>query len=74
MFEYHVKYYCSGDCHEDYGLIGGAETYADAVKQLTRYYGDECIEEFTVRGLSDSTYVLPYDSSKMTSIEDKIDV
>lgn len=73
MFEFRVKFYADGESQIECGLIGGAETYTEAMKELTDYYGDDMIEECSVTCISDSKNILIYNRD-VTTITTMIDI
>lgn len=73
MFEYWVKFYCSGEMHEEFGLITGVDTYVNAMERLAEYYGDECIEECRLNDISEERFVTPYVKG-VTSLKDKFEI
>ena len=72
MYQYHVKWWGDDRAIDNYGLVA-AGTFKDAVKKISRYYGDRNIEELTLEILGDTEDLLQY-KGEIKSLKDCFEV
>lgn len=73
MFEYQVKFYVGEDKIVERGLIAGTNNFSGAMKYLTDYYGEDALEECSIKFLNDNENIIVY-KKEVESISDMIEV
>lgn len=73
MYEYKIKFYDDEGEVVERGLIAGTNNFTDAMKHLTSYYGEDNLEECSIKFLNDNDNILTY-KKEITSIADMIEV
>lgn len=73
MYEFKIKFYDDEGEVVERGLIAGTDNFTDAMKHLTNYYGEDNLEECSIKFLNDNDNILVY-KKEITSIADMIEV
>lgn len=73
MYEYKVKLYDDEGEVIEHGLIAGTNSFSGAMKYLTEYYGEDALEECSIKFLNDNENIVVY-KKEVSSIADMIEV